>query len=174
MDQNTASILKTQEEQRNDQTHLLEVRAALAPLLKSGRQLLVDFESVRIEALQLASDASRIQNRSNELDRLINDIMSICSTTPTRLTNAISEAENLTVYDVASPAERSAHIAHISFNLRPGDVVSLVKLRMAQLRDELAGMARDHGPTTVTISAAPVSSQPPRVIVESRYNPLKK
>lgn len=85
--------------------------------------------------------------------------MSICTTTPPRLNNAISEAENLTVYDVASPAERSAHIAHISFNLRPGDVISLVKLRMAQLRDELQGMAREQNAiTTVTIPPAPAKT----------------
>lgn len=117
------------------------------------------FEPVRVEALQLASNASRIQNRSDELDRLINDVMSICTTTPPRINNAISEAENLTVYDVASPAERSAHIAHISFNLRPGDVINLVKLRMAQLRDELQGMAREQGAiTTVTIPPAPAKT----------------
>lgn len=117
------------------------------------------FEPVRVEALQLASNASRIQNRSDELDRLINDVMSICTTTPPRINNAISEAENLTVYDVASPAERSAHIAHISFNLRPGDVISLVKLRMAQLRDELQGMAREQNAiTTVTIPPAPAKT----------------
>lgn len=117
------------------------------------------FEPVRVEALQLASNASRIQNRSDELDRLINDVMSICTTTPPRINNAISEAENLTVYDVASPAERSAHIAHISFNLRPGDVINLVKLRMAQLRDELQGMAREQNAiTTVTIPPAPAKT----------------
>ena len=90
-----------------------------------------------------------------------------------RIRSAIGEAEKLSVYDVTSPSQRKANLMHIIYALRPGDVTSSVKRQMAQLREELQGMAREQGTSTVTIAVTPAKARDTEVVVDTDYNPLR-
>jgi hypothetical protein len=174
MNQDVQTILtKDQADQAAAAAELADDQRELTPFIKKARQLLVDFEPVRVAALALASDASRLQRPPDDVTRLVNELFSICSNTAPRINSAIAEAEGLTTSSIASPTERASHIAHIVFNLQPGNVCGATQRLMDQLKETLADLARVHGgtPTTTEIPAAPARDS--KVTVESRYRVLK-
>jgi hypothetical protein len=175
MNSDVQTILKKEQaDQAIAIAELADVQRELAPFIKKASQLLVDFEPVRLAALALASDASRLQRPPDDVTRLVNELFSICSNTPVRINSAIGEAENLSIHSIASPAERQSHISHLVFNLNPEDIGALVRSLTAQLKETLADLARVNGgpPTTAEIpTLAKVKDS--KVTVESRYRVLK-
>jgi hypothetical protein len=174
MNSDVQTILKKEQaDQAIAIAELADVQRELAPFIKKASQLLVDFEPVRLAALALASDASRLQRPPDDVTRLVNELFSICSNTPVRINSAIGEAENLSIHSIASPAERQSHISHLVFNLNPEDYF-LVRSLTAQLKETLADLARVNGgpPTTAEIPTL-AKGKDSKVTVESRYRVLK-
>jgi hypothetical protein len=155
---------------------------AIEPHKAKARQLLKSFSPIAAEAQKLASEAATIQNAPDQIAGLAQDIFNVCHSIPMRINTALAEIDATTPHDLAFDPEHEAKYreGESKFNrlvitLNPGDVCRVLATKTAMLREQLTWLAKNVGADSATIiPAAPVSSAPPTVRVNSGYNPLRK
>lgn len=141
----------------------------IAPHKKKAIETLKAFSPLAAEGQKLASDAATLQNPPQQIAGLIQDILNACSSVPMRINAALHEIDSLTVHDMTFEPEGQSRFSRLVFALNPGDVARAMATKITRLRDELSWLAKNVGvDSTVTIPAAPVSSKPTKVVVESR------